>query len=62
MHHPPHIKISLFNNLFFSLLMIYREQPGRAVSGEAAHQGASADRRGLARFLPVSEVSTLKCR
>ena len=39
--------------------MIYREQPGRAVSGEAAHQGASADRRGLARFLPVSEGSVL---
>tara|TARA_R110001583_G_scaffold8777_2_gene41558 strand:+ start:3963 stop:4136 length:174 start_codon:yes stop_codon:yes gene_type:complete len=39
--------------------MIYREQPGRAVSGEAAHQGASADRRGLARFLPVSELSIL---
>ena len=37
--------------------MIYREQPGRAVSGEAARQGASADRRGLARFLPVSELS-----
>ena len=27
------------------------------MSGEAARQGASADRRGLARFLPVSEVS-----
>jgi len=26
----------LFKILFFSLLMIYREQPGRAVSGEAA--------------------------
>lgn len=25
-----------FKNLFFPLLMIYREQPGRAVSGEAA--------------------------
>jgi len=36
--------------------MIYREQPGRAVSGEAALRVASADRRGLARFLPVSEV------
>ena len=29
-------KILLFSNLIFPLLMIYREEPGRAVSGEAA--------------------------
>ena len=54
---PPYFFSYIIKYLFFPLLMIYREQPGRAASGEAARQGASADRRGLARFLPVSKLS-----
>lgn len=33
---PPYFFLYNINILFFRLLMIYREQPGRAVSGEAA--------------------------
>ena len=54
------LKISFKNNTeILSSSMIYREQPGRAVSGEAAPGEQAPTGADWPGFFPASEVSTL---